>query len=79
MRPGIDAATVASFRHRVRSRPTPGRTSSGADRAAQWNAWVGDADGAITAATVTLDAIWLYRAQTSYDVNVYVDEVQIRN
>ena len=45
---------------------------------AQWNAWVGG-DGAITAASVTLDAIWLYRAQTSYDVNVYVDEVQIRN
>lgn len=47
--------------------------------AAQWNAWVGGANGAITAGTVRLDAIWLYRAQTSYDVNVYVDDVQIRN
>ncbi|NZA25597.1 N-acetylmuramoyl-L-alanine amidase [Luteimonas sp. SJ-92] len=46
---------------------------------AQWNAWVGNANGAITAATVKLDAIWLYRAQTSYDVNVYIDDVQIRN
>ncbi|MFZ7096066.1 N-acetylmuramoyl-L-alanine amidase [Luteimonas dalianensis] len=46
--------------------------------AAQWNAWVGG-NGAITAGTVTLDAIWLYRAQTSYDVNVYIDDVQINN
>jgi hypothetical protein len=49
------------------------------DRRGAGNAWVGNADGAITAASVTVDAIWLYRAQTSYDVNVYVDEVQIRN
>lgn len=47
--------------------------------AAQWNAWAGNANGTITAASVTLDAIWLYRAQTSYDVNVYIDDVQIRN
>ncbi len=46
--------------------------------AAQWNAWVGG-NGAITAATVRLDAIWFYRANTSYTVNVYVDNVQIRN
>ena len=46
--------------------------------AAQWNAWVGG-NGAITAGTVRLDAIWLYRAQTSYDVNVYIDDVQINN
>lgn len=45
---------------------------------AQWNAWAGG-NGAITAASVTLDAIWLYRAQTAYDVNVYVDDVQITN
>lgn len=44
----------------------------------QWNAWVGG-NGAITASTVTLDAIWLFRAQTSYDVYVYIDDVQIRN
>ncbi|WP_220479222.1 N-acetylmuramoyl-L-alanine amidase [Marilutibacter spongiae] len=46
--------------------------------AAQWNAWVGG-NGAITAGTVKLDAIWIERAQTSYDVNVYIDDVQIRN
>lgn len=46
---------------------------------AQWNAWAGGSNGAITASTVTLDAIWLHRAQTSYDVNVYIDDVQIRN
>ncbi len=44
----------------------------------QWNAWV-SGNGAITASSVTLDAIWLYRANTSYDVNVYIDDVQIRN
>lgn len=47
--------------------------------AAQWSPWVGNANGTITAGSVTVDAIWLYRAQTSYDVNVYVDDVQIRN
>ncbi len=46
--------------------------------AAQWNAWV-NGNGAITAGTVTLDAIWLYRANTAYDVNVYIDDVQVRN
>ena len=46
--------------------------------AAQWNAWVGG-NGAISAGTVKLDAIWIERAQTSYDVNVYIDDVQIRN
>ncbi|MGY1528797.1 N-acetylmuramoyl-L-alanine amidase [Luteimonas sp. A649] len=44
----------------------------------QWNAWVGG-NGAITAGTVRLDAIWLYHANTSYDVNVYIDDVQVRN
>ncbi|WP_211371869.1 N-acetylmuramoyl-L-alanine amidase [Marilutibacter maris] len=43
-----------------------------------WNAWVGG-NGAITAGSVTLDAIWLYRAQTSYDVNVYIDNVTVKN
>ena len=46
--------------------------------AAQWNAWV-DGNGAITASTVKLDAIWLYHANTAYDVNVYIDDVQIKN
>lgn len=44
--------------------------------AAQWDAWSGG-NGAITAATVTLDAVWLERANTAYDVNVYIDDVQI--
>ena len=48
------------------------------DDAAQWDAWVGG-NGAITASTVTLDAIWFYRAQTSYNVQLYVDNVQVRN
>lgn len=43
-----------------------------------WNAWVGG-NGAISAGSVTLDAIWLYRAQTSYDVNVYIDNVTVKN
>ena len=45
------------------------------DDAAQWDAWVGG-NGAITASTVTLDAIWFYRAQTSYTVYVYVDDLK---
>ena len=44
----------------------------------QWNAWVGG-NGAITASSVKLDAIWLYHANTSYDINVYIDDVQARN
>lgn len=44
----------------------------------QWNAWVGG-NGAITASSVTLDAIWLFRAQTAYNVFVYIDDVQIKN
>lgn len=44
----------------------------------QWNAWVGG-NGAITASTVTLDAVWLYHAQTSYNLFVYLDDVQIKN
>lgn len=47
--------------------------------AAQWDAWAGASNGAITAGTVHLDAIWFYRAQTSYDVQLYVDNVQIKN
>lgn len=43
---------------------------------AQWNAWSGG-NGAITAGTVTLDAIWIERANTAYDVNFYIDDVQI--
>ena len=43
--------------------------------AAAWNAWVGG-NGTITAANVTLDAIWLQRAHTTYTVNVHIDEVR---
>lgn len=43
--------------------------------AGQWNAWVGG-NGAISATNVTMDAIWLYRAQTSFDVYVYLDDVR---
>ena len=45
---------------------------------AQWDAWSGG-NGAITAGTVTLDAIWIERANTAYDVNFYIDDVQIVN
>ncbi|HSX62200.1 MAG TPA: peptidoglycan recognition family protein [Tahibacter sp.] len=44
----------------------------------QWNAWVGG-NGAIDAANVTIDAIWLERAHTTYTVNAYIDEVQWRS
>ena len=46
--------------------------------AAQWSAWAGSSNGAITAGNVTLDAIWLYHANTAYTVNTYIDDVQIR-
>ncbi|MCW5578131.1 MAG: N-acetylmuramoyl-L-alanine amidase [Dokdonella sp.] len=46
--------------------------------ASQWDAWVGG-NGAITASTVTLDAVWLYHANTSYSVYVYLDDVQVKN
>ena len=46
--------------------------------AAQWNAWV-NGNGSITATSVKLDAIWLYHANTAYDLNVYIDDVQIKN
>lgn len=41
----------------------------------QWDAWVGG-NGAIDAASVTLDAIWLERAHTTFTVNAYIDDVQ---
>lgn len=45
---------------------------------AQWYAWAGG-NGAITASTVKLDAIWLHHANTAYNINVYIDDVQIKN
>ena len=47
------------------------------DDSSQWNPWVGG-NGIITSAEVTIDALWLYRAQTSYTVYVYIDNVQYR-
>ncbi|MCY7295052.1 N-acetylmuramoyl-L-alanine amidase [Alteromonas sp. a30] len=46
------------------------------DDASQWNAWAGSSDGRIDASSVTLDAIWFSRAQTSYNVYIYIDDVQ---
>jgi|GEM_PF-1565624 len=47
------------------------------DDPAQWNAWAGASNGQIDAAGVRLDAVWLLREQTSFDVNLYLDDVQI--
>lgn len=47
--------------------------------AAQWDAWAGNSNGAITASTVKLDAVWFLHADTGYTVNAYVDDVQLRN
>lgn len=47
------------------------------DDSSQWNAWAGG-NGIITANEVTLDAIVFERAQTSWDVYIYVDDVQYR-
>ncbi len=46
--------------------------------AAQWNAWAGNSNGTIDAATVKLDAVWFLHANTSYTVNAYLDDVQLR-
>ena len=45
---------------------------------AHWNAWAGSSNGTINASNVTLDAIWIYHANTAYTVNTYIDDVQIR-
>ncbi len=44
------------------------------DDASQWNAWYGG-NGALSASSVSLDAIWFFRAQTSYNVYIYIDDV----
>ena len=46
--------------------------------AAQWSAWAGNSNGTINASNVTVDAIWLYHANTAYTVNTYIDDVQVR-
>ena len=47
------------------------------DDQAQWDAWAGG-NGTITAASVTLDSIVVQRANTSFDVYVYLDDVSFR-
>ncbi len=44
------------------------------DDTSQWNAWYGG-NGALSASSVSLDAIWFFRAQTSYNVYIYIDDV----
>lgn len=45
-----------------------------------WYAWVGGANGTIDASNVTLDAVWILRdPDTAYDVNVYLDQVQVQD
>jgi hypothetical protein len=59
-------------------RPVPANTWTWVEwnlaDATAWDAWVGG-DGAVTAASVTLDAIWLARATSSTTANVHLDEV----
>jgi N-acetyl-anhydromuramyl-L-alanine amidase AmpD len=47
------------------------------DDQAQWDAWVGG-NGTITSSQVSLDAIWLFRAQNANPVYIYLDDVQFR-
>jgi hypothetical protein len=47
------------------------------DDAAQWSAWVGG-NGTISASSITLDSVVINRAQTSFDVYVYLDDVSFR-
>lgn len=45
-----------------------------------WYAWAGGANGTINADSVTLDAVWILRdPDTAYDLNVYLDEVQVQD
>ncbi len=48
------------------------------DDSSQWNSWYGG-NGALTAGTVSLDAIWFYHPNTSYTVYVYIDDVTYSN
>lgn len=43
--------------------------------AAQWSPWSGG-NGRIDVAAPTLDAVWLLHANTSYNLNVYLDDIQ---
>ncbi len=46
------------------------------DNASQWNPWYNG--NGVLSSQVSLDAIWFFRAQTSYVVNMYIDDVQYR-
>lgn len=46
------------------------------DNSSHWNAWFGSSNGRIDASSVTIDAIWFHRAQTSYNVYINIDDVQ---
>ncbi|MBL4661697.1 MAG: N-acetylmuramoyl-L-alanine amidase [Alcanivoracaceae bacterium] len=47
------------------------------DDSTQWNTWY-NGNGVINS-DVSIDAIWLFRNQTSYTVNMYIDDVQYRS
>lgn len=47
------------------------------ERDADWNAWAGNGNGRIDAATVTLDAIWLLRPNIGGGANFLFDQVQL--
>lgn len=47
------------------------------DDASQWNPWY-LGNGTLNASQVSIDAIWFFRAQTAYNVYVYIDDVQYR-
>jgi N-acetyl-anhydromuramyl-L-alanine amidase AmpD len=48
------------------------------DDQAQWDPWAGASNGTITASSVTLDSIFIKRAQNTNDVFVYLDDVSFR-
>lgn len=45
------------------------------DNSADWNPWY-LGNGTLNASQVSIDAIWFFRAQTSFNVYVYIDDVQ---
>ncbi|NQZ09905.1 MAG: N-acetylmuramoyl-L-alanine amidase [Algicola sp.] len=45
------------------------------DDSSDWNPWY-LGNGALSASQVSIDAIWFFRAQTSYNVYLYIDDVQ---
>jgi hypothetical protein len=45
------------------------------DDASQWNPWY-LGNGSLNASQVSIDALWFFRAQTSYNVYLYIDDVQ---